>query len=89
MCHKGLQIHTNKLVILNYLDYICLLGFAEELRGQTGGQAFPQCIFDHWQLLPGDPLEQTSLAGTVVSDIRQRKGLNRAIPTLDNFLDKL
>nr|XP_022292607.1 elongation factor 2-like [Crassostrea virginica] len=64
-------------------------GFAEELRGQTGGQAFPQCIFDHWQLLPGDPLEQTSLAGTVVSDIRQRKGLNRAIPTLDNFLDKL
>lgn len=19
-----------------------------------GGQAFPQCVFDHWQILPGD-----------------------------------
>ncbi|XP_061176049.1 elongation factor 2-like, partial [Saccostrea echinata] len=65
------------------------LGFAEELRGQTGGQAFPQCVFDHWQLLSGDPLEQTSRAGTVVADIRQRKGLNPVIPKLDNFLDKL
>lgn len=64
-------------------------GFAAELRGQTGGQAFPQCVFDHWQLLPGDPLEQTTRAGAVVTNIRQRKGLNPVIPKLDNFLDKL
>merc|ERR1711976_996216 len=27
-----------------------------DLRSNTGGQAFPQCVFDHWQAFPGDPL---------------------------------
>lgn len=64
-------------------------GFTEELRGATGGKAFPQCVFDHWQVLPGDPLDPTSLSGTVVAQVRQRKGLATAVPTLDNYLDKL
>ncbi|KAL3881176.1 hypothetical protein ACJMK2_027633 [Sinanodonta woodiana] len=64
-------------------------GFVGELRGSTSGQAFPQCTFDHWQLLPGDPLDSTSQAGQTVREIRQRKGLNVVIPTLDNFLDKM
>lgn len=32
-------------------------GFTADLRSNTGGQAFPQCVFDHWQVLPGDPME--------------------------------
>merc|ERR1711964_321766 len=35
-------------------------GFTADLRSHTGGQAFPQCVFDHWQELPGDPFEATS-----------------------------
>ncbi|ELU13261.1 hypothetical protein CAPTEDRAFT_217885 [Capitella teleta] len=64
-------------------------GFTEELRSQTGGQAFPQCVFDHWQVLPGEPQDQTSKAGSVVTDVRTRKGLAPAIPKLENFLDRL
>jgi hypothetical protein len=64
-------------------------GFTSELRSSTGGQAFPQCVFDHWQVLPGDPLDATSRPGQVVLGIRKRKGLKEGIPALDNYLDKL
>jgi hypothetical protein len=36
------------------------IGFTGDLRSSTGGQAFPQCEFDHWAVLPGDPWELTS-----------------------------
>lgn len=64
-------------------------GFNGDLKGGTGGQAFPQCIFDHWQLLTGDPLNRDSRAGQVVLSIRQRLGLSAEVPSLDNFLDRL
>lgn len=64
-------------------------GFTEELRGNTGGKAFPQCVFDHWQVLPGDPMDSTSRSGIVVVEVRQRKGLPKGIPALDSFLDRL
>jgi elongation factor 2 len=32
-------------------------GFTADLRSNTGGQAFPQSVFDHWQILPGDPAD--------------------------------
>jgi elongation factor 2 len=31
-------------------------GFSSKLRAATGGQAFPQCVFDHWAELPSDPM---------------------------------
>ncbi|KAK7107928.1 elongation factor 2-like [Littorina saxatilis] len=64
-------------------------GFTEELRGSTGGKAFPQCVFDHWQVLPGNPLDPASLSGAVVTQVRQRKGLPATVPGLENYLDKL
>lgn len=64
-------------------------GFTADLRASTGGQAFPQCVFDHWQQFPGDPLESQTLANKAVLEIRKRKGLKPEIPALDNFLDKL
>ena len=60
-----------------------------DLRAATGGQAFPQCVFDHWQQFPGDPLEPKTLANTTVLNIRTRKGLRPDIPALDSFFDKL
>jgi len=64
-------------------------GFTADLRSNTGGQAFPQCVFDHWQILPGDPLDGKSKPSEVVASTRKRKGLPEGIPPLDRFLDKL
>jgi len=64
-------------------------GFTADLRSNTGGQAFPQCVFDHWQELPGCPFNIESKTGIVVSDTRKRKGLSEGIPPLDKFFDKL
>jgi elongation factor 2 len=64
-------------------------GFTADLRANTGGQAFPQCVFDHWQILNGDPFDGSSAPGAVVTNARKRKGLKPEIPGLDNFLDKM
>jgi len=72
-----------------YLPVAESFGFTSDLRASTGGQAFPQCVFDHWALFPSDPLEKGSQANTIVTGIRTRKGLKPDIPGLDNFLDKM
>jgi elongation factor 2 len=72
-----------------FLPVLESFGFTADLRSQTAGQAFPQCVFDHWQVVPGDPIEQGSKSAQVVATVRKRKGLNQSIPALDNFLDKL
>ena len=64
-------------------------GFTADLRASTGGQAFPQCVFDHWQQFPSDPLEPGSMANKLVADIRKRKGLRPEVAPLDSFIDKL
>jgi len=64
-------------------------GFTADLRSNTGGQAFPQCVFDHWQILPGDPFEAGSKPAKVVEDTRKRKGLKEGIPDIANYYDKL
>lgn len=49
-----------------YLPVNESFGFTADLRSNTGGQAFPQCVFDHWQIFPGDPLEPGSRTYQVV-----------------------
>jgi len=72
-----------------YLPVMESFGFTADLRSHTSGQAFPQCVFDHWQILQGDPFENNSKANTTVLGVRKRKGLAPEIPPLDRFLDKL
>jgi len=72
-----------------YLPVMESFGFTEDLRSQTGGQAFPQCVFDHWQIMQGEPLLPDSKPNVIVLATRKRKGLAEAIPPLDRFLDKL
>lgn len=64
-------------------------GFTAQLRSQTGGQAFPQCVFDHWQVMGGDPLDGKSKPYEIVMDTRKRKGLKDSLPNLDDYFDKL
>jgi len=80
---------TPMFVVKAYLPVNESFGFTADLRSNTGGQAFPQCVFDHWQILPGDPFESSTKPYQVVSETRKRKGLKEGIPGLDNYLDKL
>ena len=69
--------------------YFLFIGFTADLRSNTGGQAFPQCVFDHWQILNQDPFDESSKIRQIVNDIRKRKGLKEGIPPLDDYYDKL
>merc|ERR1712142_264504 len=80
---------TPMFVVKAYLPVNESFGFTADLRSNTGGQAFPQCVFDHWQILPDDPFEANSKSGVIVTNTRKRKALSEGIPTLDKFLDKL
>jgi elongation factor 2 len=64
-------------------------GFTQDLRAATSGRAFPQCVFDHWEQMSGNPLEAGTKANDIVEAIRKRKGLKPGIPGIDNFYDKL
>jgi len=71
-----------------YLPVSESFGFGANLREQTGGQAFPQLMFDHWQQIQGN-LNTNDKIKELVMKIRQRKGLSPEIPTLDTYYDKL
>merc|ERR1712071_143841 len=80
---------TPMFVVKAYLPVNESFGFTADLRSNTGGQAFPQCIFDHWQVMPGDPLEEGTKVNQIVEATKKRKGLKPGPPSLDNYLDKM
>jgi len=86
---EGKVAGTPMFMVKAYLPVNESFGFTAALRSGTGGQAFPQCVFDHWQLMTGDPLDPASKPGVVVSATRKRKGLSENIPPLDKYLDKM
>jgi elongation factor 2 len=63
-------------------------GFTADLRQQTGGQAFPQCVFDHWEVVTGDPFSDAKTMA-IVEGVRKRKSLALEVPPMDRFYDKL
>ena len=52
------------------------------MRGQTQGKAMWNTFFKSWSPIP------KSIAGTLIPDIRKRKGLSPDPPTADEFIDK-
>jgi len=72
-----------------YLPVAESFGFTSALRAATGGKAFPQNSFHHWQALNSDPLTAGTKCNEVVLSIRERKGLSAEIPSLDRYYDKL
>jgi len=80
---------TPMFVVKAYLPVNESFGFTADLRSNTGGQAFPQCVFDHWQIMPGDPMQEGTKTYQIVEDCKARKGLKPGVPDLNNYLDKL
>jgi len=68
-----------------YLPVNESFGFTADLRSNTAGQAFPQSVFDHWQILPGgSPLDPSTKPGQIVQDMRKRKGVKTEVPGVEN-----
>jgi elongation factor 2 len=83
------RVGTPMFTVKAYLPVNESFGFNGELRSSTGGQAFPQSVFDHWDLMNGTPIEKGSKLEEMVRVIRTRKGLKPEIPPLDTYYDKL
>lgn len=82
-------VGTPLVTMKAYLPVGESFGFTQALRTATSGRAFPQCVFDHWEEMNGDPLEAGSKANEIVEAIRKRKGLKPGVPPIDHFTDKL
>lgn len=72
-----------------YLPVAESFGFVADLRQQTSGQAFPQCVFDHWEGIGGDISDANGKLVEKILQIRGRKGLKVEMPDLNDYYDKL
>ncbi|KAK3833642.1 MAG: P-loop containing nucleoside triphosphate hydrolase protein [Linnemannia gamsii] len=79
---------TPLYIVKAYLPVAESFGFTADLRQATGGQAFPQSVFDHWEMLNGELGVDPKLE-TLVLAIRKRKGLKVEMPKLENYMDRL
>merc|ERR1719330_642774 len=64
-------------------------GFVSALRQQTSGQAFPQCVFDHWESMPGNAMDSGGKMEELVLAVRKRKNLKVEMPVVSDYMDKL
>ena len=81
------------------LPVIESFGFETDLRTHTCGQAFCMSVFDHWQIVPGDPLDKkivlkpllpspvAHLAREFMVKTRRRKGLSEDV-SINQFFDE-
>jgi elongation factor 2 len=72
-----------------YLPVMESFGFTGFLREATSGQAFPQCVFDHWEVMPADPMTPDSQTNKIIMETRKRKGSKLEIPPVNEYEDKL
>mmetsp|Transcript_33515 Transcript_33515/g.77266 ORF Transcript_33515/g.77266 Transcript_33515/m.77266 type:complete len:863 (-) Transcript_33515:122-2710(-) len=80
---------TPMMTLLAYLPVMESFGFTADLRSNTGGKAFPQCSFDHWEPMSGSPYDAGNKTNETVLSVRKRKGLSEGVPELSKYLDKL
>jgi elongation factor 2 len=79
----------NLNIIKGHLPVMESFGFCGYIREHTSGQAFPQMVFSHYEIVPGSPFDVDTPCGKIVRDVRKRKGLPETIPSLDKYLDRL
>merc|ERR1712151_1482008 len=80
---------TPMVTLLAYLPVLESFGFTADLRSHTGGKAFPQMSFDHWEPMSGSPHDDGTKCNETVVAVRKRKGLKDGVPELSQYLDKL
>ena len=83
------RVGTPMVTVKAYLPVNESFGFNGDLRQATGGQAFPQAVFDHWALMNGDASDKSGKLYELVKSIRVRKGLKEDVPDLYDYYDKL
>lgn len=91
----GTPLYTMKA----FIPVIDSFGFETDLRSHTQGQAFCLSVFDHWEIVPGDPLDKTivlkplepspaaALAREFMIKTRRRKGLSEEV-SVQKFFDE-
>jgi len=80
---------TNLMQMRAHLPVAESFGFTSALRQATSGQAFPQCVFSHWESMPGDALSDGSKLNQTILQIRKRKNAKPEIPPVTDYHDKL
>ncbi|KAJ9531542.1 hypothetical protein QJQ45_014998 [Haematococcus lacustris] len=50
---------TPIFIVKAFIPVVESFGFETDLRYTTQGQAFCMSVFDHWQIVPGDPLDKS------------------------------
>jgi len=83
------RIGTPLTQVKAFLPVTESFGFTELLRKNTGGQAFPQMKFSHWQIVGGDPLKEGTQGHGILIDVRKRKGLKEELPKFGDYYDKI
>jgi elongation factor 2 len=83
------QLETGAFTVKAHLPVSKSFGFDAELHSRTAGKVSTYTVFDHWETLPGCPLDKGSIVEELVMGIRRQKGLKPEIPPLETFCDKL
>ncbi|UJR19151.1 hypothetical protein I4U23_022281 [Adineta vaga] len=79
-------IKPSHLIIKAYLPVCESFSFNNILQSN---KIISQCLFDHWELINEDPLDETSNIRRIIHNIRKFKGLKEEIPHLNDYCDKL
>jgi U5 small nuclear ribonucleoprotein component len=81
-----------------FMPVLDSFGFETDLRTFTQGQAMVYSVFDHWSVVPGDPLDKSIilhplepspaplLARELLIKTRRRKGLSEDV-SISKFFD--
>ena len=92
---------TPFFVVTAFIPVMDSFGFETDLRTHTQGQAFCLSVFDHYELVPGDPLDKTivlrplepapmdGLAREFMVKTRRRKGLSEDVSINKFFEDSM
>ncbi|KAL9248710.1 110 kDa U5 small nuclear ribonucleoprotein component CLO-like protein [Drosera capensis] len=96
---EGDQPGTPAYIVKAFLPVIESFGFETDLRYHTQGQAFCLSVFDHWAIVPGDPLDKSivlrplepapiqHLAREFMVKTRRRKGMSEDV-SINKFFDE-
>ena len=90
---------TTLCCVKGFIPVLDSFGFETDLRTYTQGQAMVYSVFDHWAIVPGDPLDRSiilhplepsphqHLARELLVKTRRRKGLSEDV-SVSKFFDE-